>query len=94
MDEQKENKTERELPSPQLHVNPDHQQHGAAGLQQGWQDEFEFRQKFCDYNAHYGNGAQRLFNAAPGRLLSWRLVLLGLYGLNIRVLHSRNVHGV
>jgi hypothetical protein len=78
MDEQKQDKTQRELPSPQLHVNPDHQQHGAAGLQQNGQDEFELRKKFCDHDTHDRDRAQRLFYPAPGSLFSWRLVLLGL----------------
>ena len=58
------------------------------------QDEFDLRKKFCDHDTHDRDRAQRLFYPAPGRLLRWRLVLLGLFGLNIYVLHFRNVHGV
>jgi len=33
MNQKQQDKTERELPAPQARVDPDHQQHGAAGLQ-------------------------------------------------------------
>ena len=101
MDEQKKDKTKRELPTPQLHVNPDHQQHGAAGLQQdrqelqeGQKNDLELRKEFCDYDAHDRDRTQRFFYPAPGGLLGRRLVFLGVSSLNIHVLDFGNVHGV
>ena len=53
-----------------------------------------FAKKFCDHDTHDRDRAQRLFYPAPSRLFGWRLVLLGPFGLNVYVLHLRNVHGV
>src|SRR5437867_2780521 len=87
MYEQKEDKTERELPSPYLGIDPDHQQHCAARLQQDrkkfqerQKNELELRKKLCDHDAHHSDWAKRLLHPAPSRLGLWSLVfcLLGL----------------
>src|SRR6266487_977213 len=101
MYEQKKDKTERKLPPPYLGVDPDHQQHCAARLQQDrkkfqerQKNELEVREKLRDHDTHDRDRAQRLFYTAPRRLLGRRLVVLGPFGLNVYVLHFRNVHGV
>ena len=55
MDKQEEDESDGEPPAPELHVDPDHQQHRAAGLQQDGkklqqrqQDEFQLCEKLCD----------------------------------------------
>jgi len=64
------------------------------GLQQNGQDEFDLCKKFGDHDAHDCDRAERLFYPAPSRLVGRRLVLLRPFGLNVYVLHFRNVHGV
>jgi len=83
-------KSERELPAPEPSVNPDHQQHGAARLEQDWQEleerqqkKLQFREKLCDHDANYCNWAKRFFHPAPSGLGGWRLVFLGFFGLKI-----------
>jgi len=66
-------------------VPPDFNRTGSTNL--------SFAKNF-DHDPDYGERAQRLFYPAPGRLFSWCLVLLGLFGLKVRVLHFRNVRGV
>ena len=58
-------------------------------FEQRQENKFELREKFCDCDADHSDWAQRLFYPAPSGLLSWRLVILGLFGLNIHVLHLR-----
>src|SRR5438876_12460432 len=87
MYEQQKDKTERELPSPDLGVDPDHQQHCAPRLQQDrkkfqerQKNEFELRKKLCDHDADHRDWAERLFKPAPACFSLWSLVfcLLGL----------------
>src|SRR6266480_6468427 len=99
MYEQKEDKTERELPAPYLGVDPDHQQHCAARLQQDrkkfqerQKNELELREKLCDHDAHYRDWAKRLLNSAPGGLSFWRLVL-GLLRLQIHFVKFGQLSG-
>jgi hypothetical protein len=90
MHEQEEDETERELPSPHLRIDPDHQQHGAAGFQQDWKkfqerqkNELELREKLRDHDANYCEWPERFFHPAPGCLFGWRFVLLGSFRLKI-----------
>ena len=94
MDKQKQDESKREPPPPQVHVNPDHQQHGAAGFQQNGkkfqqreENDLELREKLCDGDAHHCKRTQSLFYPAPGGLLGRRFVLFSSFGLNIHVLH-------
>src|SRR5437879_1492118 len=72
VDEQEHHKADRELPTPHHRVNPDHQQHRAAGLEQerqelerGEDEEFQFRKKLRDYDAYDRDRAERFLQAAP-----------------------------
>ena len=38
MHEQEQYKTDRKLPTPHHRVNPNHQEHGTARLEQNWQE--------------------------------------------------------
>src|SRR5205823_6902508 len=87
--EQKQDKSYREWPAPELGVNPNHQQHGAAGLQQDReklqereQNKFQFREELCDHDANHGYRTKRFFQTAPSGLGLRRLELRS-FGLNI-----------
>src|SRR5206468_10790371 len=91
MYEQKEDKTERELPSPYLGVDPDHQQQCAARLQQDRKkfqqrskNELELREKLCDHDAEHRTWAKRLHHPAPACFFGWRIIVLGSFGVQIR----------
>ena len=88
--QQKQDKSERELPAPHPGIDPDHQQHGPAGLQQNgkkFQERKEYklqlREKLRDQHSNHPERRERFFHPAPGRFLGRRLVLLDWFGLKI-----------
>ena len=75
MHEQKQDEANTELPAPHRGVNPNHQQHGAAGFQENGQ-EFEQRQneklklrkKLRDERGNDSHRTKRFLHPAPGSL--------------------------
>ena len=66
VDKQQENETDAEPPSPQHGVDPNHQQHRAAGLEQNRQEleqrqneELQFGEKLYDEHADGGERPER-----------------------------------
>ena len=49
--EQKQDKAHRPFPTPDTGINADHQDHGAASLNQNWQQEFDFADELQNDNA-------------------------------------------
>ena len=70
VNEQQKSESDRELPSPKLGVNPDHQQHRPAGFQEQWQKleqrndrELELRKKLRDQNKYDPNRPEHFLRA-------------------------------
>lgn len=91
MDQKQQNETQRELPSPELGVDPNHQQHCAAGLEQNRQelqkrqkDELKLREKLRDHDADHGKRAERFLYSAPASLFNWSRVFC-FFRLNIHL---------
>ena len=79
MHKQEKYEADTEFPTPHRGIDPNHQQHGAAGfeqngekLQRRQEEEFELRKELRDHHANDRDGAERFFYAAPSRLSSRR----------------------
>ncbi len=73
--EQKQNESESELPAPELSINPDHEQHGAARFQDDRQKlerrqkkKLQFREKFCDQDRDDSHWPERFLRARQKRV--------------------------